>query len=110
MDQTQSDEIKALYALAQDICKQAQKFKNREKFAVLGLDDRKKLGVAFRQTLVETQRLLELLNVICSYCRQTGGEFQGECSQCGQEVCSLCGVEIQGKWVHADICARYFEE
>ena len=110
MEERQSVEIKALFAQAQDFCEYAKKFRAKGQFTSLGLPDRKKLDVTLNQTLVEAQRLLQLIKVHCSYCRRTGGKLQGECTQCGEEVCTLCGVEINGKFVHRDICARFFHE
>lgn len=110
MEETPSVEIKALFAQAQDFCERAKKFRTKGQFTSIGLEDRKKLDVTLNQTLEEAERLLQLIKVLCSYCRRAGGKSQGECSQCGEEVCTLCGVEINGQFVHRDICARFFHE
>ena len=86
MEERQSVEIKALFAQAQDFCEHAKKFRTKGQFTSIGLEDRKKLDVTLNQTLVEAQRLLQLIKVHCFYCRRTGGKSQGECTQCGEEV------------------------
>lgn len=107
-EKTYVSDLQKLEKAARDFLEITKKIGEHHNLAALDPSERQKVHGFFREVIGESQRIMGALHVFCQFCRTVTGEIFGSCAQCGEEVCSSCGVKIEDKFVHKDVCARFF--
>lgn len=78
-------------------------------FADLSYEDKGIIYSLLQKIVRQSERLMNLLHVVCPYCREKRGEYLGNCAQCDRAVCSYCGDVFDGQPLHRRICASFYK-